>query len=144
MPMKRAPVFVIGICQGASSNNPADATTYYFSAFGSQSFATAYVNADYVIRRPCVLVAADIQLNNDVTPTNETWDMFIRKNDTTDTLIQNTGFSGAATSVQFSNLLLGVVFAPGDTFSIKIVTPTWATNPTGVRASGLLWFAESK
>jgi len=60
--------------------------------------------------------------------------VYIRLNDTTDTLIKTVG---AATNHRlFDNNALSIAVAQGGYITIKVVCPTWATNPSGVKFSG--------
>lgn len=66
--------------------------------------------------------------------TNEDISVYIRINNTTDHLIQTVGV--AATQRNFVNYNLNIPVVAGDTIELKVVCPTWATNPTGVRMAG--------
>ena len=68
---------------------------------------------------------------------NENISMYFRLNNTTDTLIQTLGANTAYRS--FLNSALSIAVAAGDWFEIKMVAPTWATNPSGMRFSGFVY-----
>ena len=64
--------------------------------------------------------------------------MYVRKNDSTDTLIQTV--SSATAERSWTNNSLSISVAAGDYVEIKGVNPTWATNPGGVAVSGYIYF----
>ena len=69
-------------------------------------------------------------------PTNENCSFYVRINGTTDHLLKTSGLT------QFNNWLienLNINIAKGDYAQIKLITPAWATNPTGTRFSGYLF-----
>jgi hypothetical protein len=61
---------------------------------------------------------------------NEAWSSYIRLNDTTDTLIQ--ALSSTSTYRVWSNQDLSIAVSVGDYIEIKMVNPTWATNPANM------------
>jgi hypothetical protein len=67
---------------------------------------------------------------------NESVSIYVRLNDTTDTLIATVGDTNAYKS--FNNNALAITVASGDYIEIKMVAPTWATNPTAVSIGGYL------
>lgn len=68
---------------------------------------------------------------------NEDVSVYIRKNDTTDYLIQTAPLQGAQN--EWHNTGLSVAVSAGDYFEIKIVCPAWATTPANVRLSGSVY-----
>lgn len=115
--------------------NLADATTYYYGCVNQGNSTTT-------ARQRCYLPTAGTI--NDVNffvqslgqqATNETSTVSLRLNDTTDyTLSSTLDVSGNYTAVNAS--ALGITVAAGDYVEFKWVTPTWATNPNGIRVSG--------
>jgi hypothetical protein len=75
------------------------------------------------------------------TGTNETINLYLRLNNTTDYAIGTADASVAAMPVSTTALNggSGVTVAAGDYIEIKIVYPTWTTNPTAVRWSGVVF-----
>lgn len=69
--------------------------------------------------------------------TLENWSLYIRKNNTTDTLVQTVGISNAHRL--FSNTGLAIAVVAGDYIEMKEVHPTWATNPANVRRSAVIY-----
>jgi hypothetical protein len=128
--------YVIG---SGGSFNPADGLTYYIGS--SQSMASA-PSTTAARRRVYVgsarrIVGIDLQVFTTVTGTNETVPVSVRVNNTTDYLIGNMTWNpGANNYALVNNQSLDISLAVNDYWEIKIVCPTWATNPTGVTMQG--------
>jgi len=69
--------------------------------------------------------------------TNEAWSMSIRKNNTTDYLIQS--LSVATNDRVWSNVDLNIPVIAGDYIEIKEQTPAWVTNPATVTRTGQIY-----
>ena len=122
----------------AASTNPTDATTRYIGG-APISQLSAYANATYTAPVAGTVTAATFSWYGSGTAgSNETISMYVRVNDTTDYLIASVGNTSA--NKQFVNSALSIALAANDTFSIKLVYPTWVTNPTSVYISGVLLF----
>lgn len=123
----------------ASKVTMADGATLYMGAAPDRQPENTY-NIHKIIM-PCKgrLRGAAIQAYaNTTNGSNESWSLYIRQNDTTDTLI-----AAVAQSAQvrlWANYNLNIKFNQGDTLVIKSVNPTWATNPADVRFTGMLYF----
>jgi hypothetical protein len=63
--------------------------------------------------------------------------VYIRLNDTSDTLIATIG--NTAASKVFSKTDLSIAVVQGDYYEIKVVCPAWATNPADVFLSGVVY-----
>lgn len=68
---------------------------------------------------------------------NENWSMYIRKNNTTDTLVQT--LAANTNDRVWSNVSLSISVVAGDYIEIKEVQPTWATNPATVTRTGQIY-----
>lgn len=120
------------------NNSPADATTYYFGSMYASALPTSATARKLIIPRTGTVRRIDIVVNNVGTAGSaETSTMSFRLNDTTDTAI-NASIVTNANGV-FSNTALSIAVTAGDFFNIKWVTPTWATNPTGVYLHASIW-----
>lgn len=119
---------------------PLDASTYYYGNGFGASTANTYLMR-IVVPVACTLIKfIHIQSKTGTASSTELVSHYVRKNDTTD----STGVTGAwdnaaGTPRQFTETL-SLSFAAGDDAVPKIVTPTWATNPTGVRLYGVGYF----
>jgi hypothetical protein len=119
--------------------NPADGLTYYIGS--SQSMAAA-PSTTAARRRVYVgsarrIVGIDLQVFTTVTGSGETVPVSVRVNNTTDYLIGNMTWNPGANSYALvNNQSLDISLAANDYWEIKIVCPTWATNPTGVTMQG--------
>jgi len=115
--------------------DPADGTTYFF---GNKAFApdsAGGLKPVYIPRAGTIKVAY-IHWYSGV-PSNEDISMYIRLNNTSDTLIETIGDTEQAKV--FNNVALSIAVAVGDYIEIKIVCPTWTTNPTVVGVGGVVY-----
>jgi hypothetical protein len=140
----RAP-FILGVSESPSSGgmgyclcgdtgstvSPVDSSNYYFGANGRPMSTTEGNTKQFVPKAGTIKVAEVFWLAATVAGSNETVSVYIRINGTTDVLIAQIGDTAA--TKRFSNTALAVAVAQGDYFEIKVVTPAWATNPTGVQ-----------
>jgi collagen type VII alpha len=109
----------------ALTSSPADAATVYF---GQQPRAPGAVGLSKVyIRKAGTITMANILVQSGTAGTNEAWSLYIRKNNTTDYLIETV--SAATAERVFDNSALSISVVAGDYFEIKSIQPTWATNP---------------
>lgn len=69
--------------------------------------------------------------------TSEDWSFYVRLNNTTDYLIATVG--QAQSERIFSNAALSISVSAGDYIEIKMVNPTWATNPLTTIIGGYLY-----
>jgi len=128
--------FTIAI--GCFNYGPIDNTTYYFS--NAFQVPGVLVNTRPVyVRKNCILKIAELTWTaGGAAGTNENISIYIRKNNSEDILIATIGNSQNIKI--FSNTLLNTAFNIDDYFEIKIIHPTWATNPTSVYIGGYLYF----
>ena len=124
--------------------NLADATTYYFGYCQACNLTahTTYSNAQMVIPKTGTITRVDLDVfNTGTNGTNESVSHYLRKNDTTDTTLATnaTYDQGANTVKHFSYTGLSIQLATGDTIALKVVTPTWATNPSIGNVQVTVW-----
>jgi len=122
------------LCLTALTFNPTDGETYYV---GIQAEApTNFTGHRLYVPRAGTIKAAYVNWAGSA-PSNENISMYIRLNNATDTLIATVG----TTSVQrlFSNDALSIAVVAGDYIELKIICPTWVTNPTGVMLGGVVY-----
>lgn len=120
----------------SGTNSPVDAQTIFFgsTAFASSTTAT---EARLYVPRTGAIKAAYVICRASTVGSGEAWELFIRKNDTTDTSIQS--ITSTANPRVWSNTGLNVSVTAGDFIEIKSVNPTWATNPTNVACGGVVY-----
>ena len=114
----------------SSSGSITDAQTVYFGDIAGVAFTTTdsvFVNRFY---SPIAgtINSIYVYFNSTTAGSNESWSAYLRVNGTTDTLIQT--LSSTSQPRIWSNTSLGVSISAGDYFLIKLVNPTWATNPS--------------
>lgn len=119
----------------ALTSSPADGATVYF---GQQPRAPSTVGLSKVyVRKAGTIKMANILVQSGTAGTAENWSLYIRVNNTTDTLIETLG---AATAERvFDNSSLSITVNAGDYFEIKSVQPTWATNPATTIYGGYVY-----
>lgn len=121
---------------GFSTNNPADASTIYFSSKPVTPAIVALQNKIYIQKAGTIKIA-DIFTYAVTAGSNEAWSFYIRVNDTTDHLIQT--LSVSANERNFLNTSLSIALAVGDFIEIKAVCPAWGTNPLAVTCGGYIY-----
>jgi len=120
--------FTVQAAQGGRFN-PADATSYYFGcSFGGSSGNTTADNARIYMPKAGTITSVYIFTRNGTPGSNETSTIYVRKNNTADTVISSS-VKNDQTHEAFSNTALSIAVAQGDYIEIKWTTPTWATNP---------------
>ena len=120
----------------ALTHSPADAGTVHFNGIPAAPNATA-ANRKLYIRKAGTIKIAEIYCFSGTAGTGENWSLYIRLNDTTDTLIATVA---ATTSERvFSNTSLSITVAAGDWVTIKSVQPTWVTNPLTTIYGGYIY-----
>jgi hypothetical protein len=110
----------------ALTSSPTDAQTVYFGNLPKAPTTTAGISRVY-IPKTGTIKAIRIWCYSGTAGTNEAWSLYIRLNNTTDTLIATLSLNTAARD--FSNTGLNIAVTAGDYFEIKGIQPTWATNP---------------
>lgn len=120
----------------ALTSAPTDGQTVYFGNLPKAPVTSAAISKVYIPRRG-IITRAEVYTYSGTAGSNENWSLYVRLNNTTDTLIQTVG---AATNQRiFSNSSLSIAVAAGDYIEIKGVQPTWATNPNTTIYGGYLW-----
>ena len=120
----------------ALTSSPVDAQTIYFGNLPKAPTTTANISKVY-IPKTGTIKRADIYCYSGTAGTNESWSIYIRLNNTTDTLIQTKAVN--TNERVFSNASLSISVVAGDYIEIKSVNPTWVTNPLTVIFSGILY-----
>lgn len=132
--------FYFGMEFACQTSTPLDATTYYFGfPYDVSMVNTTSARRQKIIPFARTLRAAAITISATAGATTEASTFSARINDTTDVLL-----SSAITMDQslqtFAVTGLSQAIAANDKIEIKVLTPTWTTNPTTVRASVTLFF----
>lgn len=121
-----------------ATTSPMTPSSYHF--FGGQAFTLTQLDGAqrvYVAKPGTIKVAYITLFAATVVGSGENISVYIRKNATTDYLIQTVGNTNQLRV--FSNTGLSISVVQGDYIEIKIVTPAWATTPTGNRWSGIVY-----
>lgn len=120
----------------ALTSSPVDSQTVYFGQLPKAPIATANISKIY-IRKAGTIKIAEIRCYSGTAGTGEAWSLYIRKNNSTDTLIAT--LSVAASERVFSNTGLSIAVVVGDYIEIKGVQPAWATNPLTTIYGGYIY-----
>jgi len=117
---------------------PADGITYYFGGQYEATIGTVAALHRMYCPKAGTIKAAYIFWRAGGTPgTSENLSLYIRLNNTTDTLIAT--ISNEQAVKVFSNTALSIAVAQGDYIEIKMVSPTWVTEPSLVYMSGVVF-----
>lgn len=120
------------------ATNLAANITYYFGNMGRALLSTAaiwkvYIPKDGVIKKAYIMSYASTTAGS-----NENLSLYIRKNNTTDTLIATIG--QAAASREFSNSALSISVSAGDYIEMKLVAPNpYTTPPAAITFGGTIY-----
>ena len=110
----------------ALTSSPTDGQTAYFGTLPKVPQTTGGRSKIY-IRKAGTIKIVEIYCYSGTAGSSEAWSLYVRKNNSTDTLIATVN---AATSERvFSNTGLNISVAVGDYIEIKMVNPAWVTNP---------------
>ena len=112
--------------------------TRYFGSILRAAGATAGESKIYFNENGTIAIADVIFFANTIVGSNENISMYVRLNNTTDYLVATVG--AATAERRFTNTAINVPIANGDYIEMKIVTPAWGTQPTGVLMYGHLIF----
>lgn len=130
---------------GSSVSNPADASTYYIGVPLGLSPTAGAAARQMTLPFACTLIGFSSSVFCGGTPTNEAYSVYLRANNTTDILLSNAfnlNTSGGIT--YFSSSVLSTALSAGDKIELKIVFPTWTTNPTSVSHNFIFYFKSVK
>lgn len=123
----------------ALTSSPADNATVYFGMLPKAPVTTANISKVY-IRAAGTITRAEIYCYSGTAGSAESWSLYIRKNNTTDYLIQTKAVS--TNERVFTNASLSIAMLSGDYFEIKGVQPTWATNPATTIYGGYVYITQ--
>lgn len=130
----RAAGYALGV--QALTSSPADGQTIYFGQLPKAPVTAAATSKIYIPRNGTIK-RAYIYCYSGTAGTAENWSIYIRANNTTDTLIETIGAS--ASERIFNNEALSIAVTTADYIEIKGVQPTWATNPLTTIYGGYLY-----
>jgi len=108
--------------------SPNDAATYYFGSLvklpnTTQGYSKYYIPLTAKLKR------VDIFCDSEGNTSNEDVSYYVRKNGASDISLGTTNFGGT-TFLRLVKDGLNELFLDTDYFEIKVVCPTWITNPT--------------
>ncbi len=115
--------------------SPVDATTYYFSGTNVNN-TTGGGGGKIYFPMAGTLVYVDFSIAVGTPGTAETSSAWVSIDNTTDLLISSSVMTNA--NAQHYTAALNTAVTTSNFFEIKWTTPTWATNPTAVRAFAII------
>lgn len=122
--------------EAANLAAPADATTYYLGSMAGLAPQTTATLAKIYIPKSGKIKAAFLAWRAATAGTNESISAYIRKNDATDYLIKTVADTNAFKHFYNNRMEIPVMLL--DYIEIKVVCPTWVTNPANVTFGGVL------
>ncbi len=130
--------YTIPISSCACESSPNDASTYYFGFYLRSGITQTQGASTIILDKSGTIGIARLQWRSSATVgTNESISIYVRLNNTTDYLIQTV--SNTNQTKDFVNTSINIPFVANDYIEIKMVTPTWVTNPTLVGLTGWLF-----
>jgi hypothetical protein len=118
--------------------NLADSTTYYFGSFISTAVTITAAARRVYLGKDCTIIGATFSLLVSSTlGSSEDITVYIRVNNTTDTLL-GTIKANSATQQVVINTSMNIALTSSDYFEMKIVTPAFATNPINTSISSVV------
>lgn len=122
----------------ALTSTPTNAQTVYFGNMPKAPVTTAGTSKVYISKAGTIKIA-EIYVYSGTAGSNQAWSLYVRKNNTTDTLIATV--SASTNERVFSNSALNIPVVVGDYIEIKGVQPTWTflNGPATTIYSGYLY-----
>lgn len=123
------------------SFSPVDSSTIYIGFAPGTSSTVANSRRMYVPAAGTITIAELYTYAEGVAGNGTAWSVYVRLNDTTDTLIQTLSLTTAER--RWTNTGLSIAVVVGDFIEIKMVCPLWPTaNPTVVTAGGYVYVVQ--
>lgn len=119
----------------ALSHSPVDEETVYFGNLPKAPSTSAGISPIFIpvngsIKKACIFCYSG------TAGTDEDWSLYVRRNDSENTLIATV--SESANARIFNNDELSITVDKNDYIEIKAVHPAWATNPDAVIYGGYI------
>lgn len=123
----------------SSSGSPNDSTTYYYGPTTKPITPAATYSRFYPLVAGSI-VGCDVYATMDNAGTEETYNQWIRKNNTTDTLVELSNMVTASQQGRWKNFSLNIPLLTTDYIEMKFTTPAWVTNPTSYRQIAYVYY----
>ena len=120
----------------ALTSGPTDSQTIYFGTL-PKAPVTAQGTSKIYIRKAGVIRIAEIYCYSGTAGSNEAWSLYIRLNNSGDTLIATV--SAATNERVFTNSALAIAVVAGDYIEIKGMNPAWSVNPATTIFGGYVY-----
>jgi hypothetical protein len=127
-------IYTIPTGSGLNASSPADGAIFYGGMPLNIESTTAILKAITVYEPSIIIAAYYIWVASGVAGSAQDISFYIRVNNTADHLIATIG--NTSSFKKFENQSLSISLAANDYFEIKVVCPTWTTNPSNVTCNG--------
>lgn len=120
--------------------SPADGITYYI---GQNGFPVSQNSQNGIVYIPFNCTLVGYTFNNytgGTTGSGETFSVYARVNDATDITLTTTASVGGTAPQTFTSNTLNTNINANSYINIKVIAPTWATNPTAMYTGVTLFF----
>ena len=117
--------------------NPADASNYYLASRFTIVPSAAVTSMKLYITKPGTIKRILVEFSCTI-GSNEAAAIYIRVNDTTDVLVHS-GVQLNVSPQYYLNDTLNVSVSLWDFITLKLVTPTWVTNPTALDINAVIY-----
>jgi len=127
-----------GVCVSFMAGDvfdPSDGTTYYFGTY-AYSAATTLSGASSPIPISGTITAAGVHWYGSAT-TTENLSIYVCNDNSDEELIETIGI--ATQYKNFTNYSMSLTANTSYLYALKVVCPTWSTNPTSVRLGGWIY-----
>lgn len=121
----------------ANAATTTDSQTIYFGSLAGLAPTTTAAITRIYIPKAGTIKRAYIVANCATAGTAEAWPLYVRLNNTTDTLVESPTVS--STFRTWTNTSLSIAVVAGDYIELKAVNPAWVTNPANVRFGGVIY-----
>lgn len=125
------------ITTGIAFTSPVDATIYYSASPGASSSTSANGGRVKIAQSGTITACYVTAQSSGTVGTTETSTLSIRLNNTTDTTVSSAVVLDTGVH-DYSNTSLSIAVAAGDYIQLKLLTPTWATNPGFIAVSATI------
>lgn len=116
---------------------PVASQTVYFGHVARVPSQSTGLSKIYIRKAGTIKICELFCITDGEAGTNEAWSIYIRLNNTTDTLIAT--ISAATNERNFTNSALSITVAAGDYIEIKSVNPAWVIVPVSVFFGGYIY-----
>lgn len=124
----------------AELSAPTDGVSYHFGSLVAAPSSPSGYRRIYIPKAGVIQAVYIFWYASSAAGSGEGISVYVRKNDSADTLVATIANTEARKT--FYNAGLSLAVSQGDYIEIKVVCPTWATNPTSVYLGGTIYISK--